>query len=107
MMAEHRSNTRTSLPRIISWNMTFNCNLHCAHCYLNAGRKEEKELNTDEGKRIIDQILEVGRPILVLSGGEPLLRQDIFELAKHGVTSKMEPVYEAELPNLPPKQAAA
>jgi radical SAM protein with 4Fe4S-binding SPASM domain len=85
MMAEHHSNIRMSLPRIISWNTTFSCNLRCAHCYLNAGRKEEKELNTNEGKRIIDQIAEVSQPILVLSGGEPLLRQDIYELAEYGV----------------------
>jgi len=75
------------LPRIVSWNTTLNCNLRCAHCYINAHRRSAEELDTTEGKRLIDQIAEVSKPILVLSGGEPLLREDIFELA-HYATKK-------------------
>ena len=72
------------LPRLISWNMTFRCNLRCPHCYIDAGeREEERELNTVEGKMLIDQIAEVSKPILILSGGEPLLRNDVFELARY------------------------
>ena len=72
------------VPRIISWNTTFKCNLRCAHCYMDAQERESQdELTTEEGKMLIDQIVEVSKPILVLSGGEPLLREDIFELAKY------------------------
>jgi radical SAM protein with 4Fe4S-binding SPASM domain len=72
------------VPRIISWNTTFKCNLRCAHCYMDAQERESQdELTTEEGKMLIDQIVEVSNPILVLSGGEPLLREDIFELAKY------------------------
>lgn len=72
-------------PRIISWNTTLKCNLKCDHCYINANDSEDKtELTTDEGKMLIDQIAELGKSILVLSGGEPLLRTDIFELASYG-----------------------
>ena len=72
------------VPRIISWNTTFKCNLRCAQCYMDAQERESKyELTTEEGKMLIDQIVEVSKPILVLSGGEPLLREDIFELAKY------------------------
>ena len=72
------------VPRIISWNTTFKCNLKCAHCYMDAQERESKdELTTEEGKMLIDQIVEVSKPVLVLSGGEPLLREDIFELAKY------------------------
>ncbi|MEM2129684.1 MAG: radical SAM protein [Candidatus Bathyarchaeia archaeon] len=71
-------------PRIISWNTTFKCNLRCSHCYLNAQEKaSRKELTTKEGKDLIDQIAQIAKPILVLSGGEPLLRKDIFELSRH------------------------
>jgi AdoMet-dependent heme synthase len=71
-------------PRIISWNTTIKCNLKCGHCYINAQETGDKtELNTSQGKRLIDQISEFGRVILVLSGGEPLLRKDIFELAAY------------------------
>jgi len=84
-VAENHSCSSRYLPKIISWNTTFRCNLRCAHCYINASKKEEGELNTDEGKKIIDQIAEVSKPILILSGGEPLLRRDIFQLAEYGV----------------------
>jgi AdoMet-dependent heme synthase len=50
-----------------------------------AKKRDRTELTTDQGKMLIDQIAEVGKPILVLSGGEPLLREDIFKLAKYGV----------------------
>jgi radical SAM protein with 4Fe4S-binding SPASM domain len=73
------------VPRIISWNTTFKCNLRCAHCYMDAQERESRnELTTEEGKTLIDQIAEVSKPVLVLSGGEPLLREDIFELARYG-----------------------
>lgn len=72
-------------PRLISWNITLRCPLKCAHCYVDAGKREaEGVLSTEEAKVVIDQIAEVGRPILVLSGGEPLLREDICEIARYG-----------------------
>lgn len=78
-------NSDNFVPRLISWNLTFNCNLRCNHCYINAHKKIRKdEMSTDEGKLLIDQISEVSNPILILSGGEPLFRDDIFELAKYG-----------------------
>ncbi|MCL1965748.1 MAG: radical SAM protein [Candidatus Bathyarchaeota archaeon] len=73
------------VPLILSWNVTRECNLNCSHCYINAAdRKLENELTTEEGKRLIDQICEVSHPLLVLSGGEPILRADIYELIKYG-----------------------
>ena len=73
------------VPLILSWNVTRECNLKCSHCYINAADKKlENELTTEEGKRLIDQLCEVSYPLLVLSGGEPLLRQDIYELIEYG-----------------------
>jgi AdoMet-dependent heme synthase len=72
-------------PRIISWNLTYRCNLYCAHCYNDAGGAgEAPELSTDEAEQLIDQIADVGSPILVLSGGEPLMRDDLLEIVRHG-----------------------
>jgi len=72
------------IPRLISWNTTFRCNLQCPHCYLDAGEREKRaELTTAEGKLLIDQISEISKPLLIFSGGEPLLRKDIFELAQY------------------------
>jgi radical SAM protein with 4Fe4S-binding SPASM domain len=77
--------TESFVPLILSWNVTRECNLKCSHCYINAvDRKLENELTTEEGKRLIDQICEVSRPLLILSGGEPLLRPDVYELIKYG-----------------------
>ncbi len=73
------------VPLVVSWNVTRKCNLKCSHCYINAAQEElNGELSTEEAKRLIDQICEVSRPLLILSGGEPLLRKDIFELIRYG-----------------------
>jgi radical SAM protein with 4Fe4S-binding SPASM domain len=77
--------TEPFVPLILSWNVTRECNLKCSHCYINAAdQKLENELTTEEGKRLIDQICEVSRPLLILSGGEPLLRPDVYELIEYG-----------------------
>ena len=73
------------VPLVLSWNVTRKCNLKCPHCYINATSQEPiYELSTEEAKNLIDQICEVSKPLLVLSGGEPLLRQDIYELVRYG-----------------------
>ena len=72
-------------PRIISWNITLRCPLKCSHCYVNAGEHEAVGvLSTEEAFSVIDQIRATGKPIVVLSGGEPLLREDIFAIARYG-----------------------
>jgi AdoMet-dependent heme synthase len=76
---------------VISWNVTRRCNLECAHCYLpaktgknNSGTSSTVELTRGEAVRIIDQIAIVNPEVmLILSGGEPLLREDIFELSAY------------------------
>jgi radical SAM protein with 4Fe4S-binding SPASM domain len=79
------SNTEKYVPLVLSWNVTRKCNLKCSHCYINAAPREyTDELTTEEGKRLIDQICEVSHPLLILSGGEPLLRTDIYELIEYG-----------------------
>lgn len=77
------------IPLIISWNVTRKCNLKCSHCYINASSESQKvkstdELTTEQAKNLMDQIAEVSCPMLILSGGEPLLREDIFELIRYG-----------------------
>lgn len=71
-------------PRLVYWEITKRCNLRCAHCRAvpQAGPSPD-ELSLSEGFRLIDGIGECGRPILVLTGGEPLLRPDLFTLARH------------------------
>ncbi len=70
---------------LISWNVTLRCPLRCPHCYMNAGEHETPEvLSTEEAYAVIDQICELGRPVVILSGGEPLMRDDIFAIARYG-----------------------
>ena len=73
------------IPLVLSWNVTRKCNMKCAHCYINATAEELKdELSTEEAKILMDQISAVSSPLLILSGGEPLLRNDILELIRYG-----------------------
>ena len=70
----------------VSWNLTQRCNLECAHCYMSAhaGADTRGELTTEECRRVIDEIARVNPNVfLILTGGEPLLRRDIFEVAGH------------------------
>jgi len=78
-------NGAAGAPRIISWNITLRCPLKCAHCYVDAGEEEaDRVLSTQEAFSVIDQICETGKPVVVLSGGEPLLREDIYAIARYG-----------------------
>jgi len=78
-----------AVPHVVAWNLTQRCNLACAHCYIAAGpwHSSGGELTTDEIRRIADQILELNpAPLFILSGGEPLLREDLEDIARHGVS---------------------
>ncbi len=77
-------NPESSL-RLIAWEVTRNCNLSCIHCRAAASKGPyPDELDTDASLGLLDQISKVGDPVVILTGGEPLLRPDIFELARHG-----------------------
>ncbi|OGO23170.1 MAG: radical SAM/SPASM domain-containing protein [Chloroflexi bacterium RBG_16_50_9] len=70
--------------QMIAWEITRSCNLFCAHCRASAHKGGyEGELTTAECFRVIDGILDVGRPMIILTGGEPLLRPDVLEIARY------------------------
>jgi len=74
------------VPHVVAWNLTRRCNLECAHCYIAAGPRESAtgELDTAACLGIVDQVLTVSRaPMLILSGGEPLLREDLTHIARY------------------------
>lgn len=69
---------------IVVWNITRRCNLSCIHCYSNSENKLYKnELTTQEAKTVIDDLSDYGVPAILFSGGEPLMRKDLFELAEY------------------------
>ena len=87
----HKTNTAASGKkksaelRLVAWETTRNCNLNCVHCRAAATRGPYSgELDTSSALGLLDQIAEVGNPIVILTGGEPLLRPDIFDIARHG-----------------------
>lgn len=70
---------------VVAWNITRRCNLRCVHCYADSeDRDYAGELTTREALALIDDLAEFRVPTILFSGGEPLLRKDIFELAHHG-----------------------
>lgn len=70
-------------PFLVVWDVTYACNLRCKHCYANAGKPLSDELSTEEAKRVIDILDKAGVVSIAWSGGEPLVRPDIFELSKY------------------------
>jgi radical SAM protein with 4Fe4S-binding SPASM domain len=84
-------NAEQFVPLVMSWNVTRECNMKCSHCYINATEKKlANELTTQEGKNLMDQICKVSKPLLILSGGEPLLRPDIYELIEYGASKGLK-----------------
>ena len=78
---------------VVVWNITRSCNLKCVHCYAHAKNiKFANELSTKEGFKLIDDLSEFGSPVMLFSGGEPLVRKDLPELAEYAVKKGMRAV---------------
>ncbi len=79
---------------LLSWNITKRCNLNCSHCYRSSSSSADtsEELSLREGRKLIDQIAAAGFRLLILSGGEPLLRADVFELISYASSAGLRPV---------------
>ena len=78
---------------VVVWNVTKQCNLRCIHCYTSSDNNTAPdELTHEEGLKLIDDLAEFKIPALLFSGGEPLIRPDLFELANHAVKQGLRPV---------------
>ena len=78
---------------VVVWNTTNQCNLECVHCY--AGAESEPkvgELTTAEGKRLLDDLADYGAPVVLFSGGEPMVREDLAELVAYAADAGIRPV---------------
>lgn len=78
---------------VVVWNITRRCNLKCVHCYAHAKDQQfNNELTTDQGKAVIDDLASFGSPVILFSGGEPTMREDMPTLAEYAVSKGMRAV---------------
>ncbi len=92
---------------VIVWNMTRRCNLKCVHCYARAVDVYGKdEIDTASAKRMIDDLAAYGVPVMLFSGGEPLVREDLVELAAYAVEKGMRAVISTNGTLITPQKAA-
>ena len=92
---------------VIVWNMTRRCNLKCVHCYARAVDVHGKdEIDTASAKRMIDDLAAYGVPVMLFSGGEPLVREDLVELAAYAVEKGMRAVISTNGTLITPQKAA-
>ena len=92
---------------VVVWNMTRRCNLKCVHCYAQAvdptaGRDD---ISTEQAKAMIDDLAAYGAPVMLFSGGEPLVRQDLVELASHATSRGMRAVISTNGTLITPQKA--
>ena len=81
---------KVASPRLVFWELTTGCNLRCVHCRASATElMSPEDLTTQECLKIVDQLGEFAPFILVLSGGEPLWRRDVFEISRHAVSKNI------------------
>jgi pseudo-rSAM protein/SPASM domain protein len=91
---------------VVVWNTTNRCNLKCVHCYAGANATpEEGELSTAEGKRLLSQLADYGVPVVLFSGGEPMVREDLTELVAHAAEEGIRPVLSTNGTLLTPDRA--
>jgi pseudo-rSAM protein/SPASM domain protein len=93
---------------VVVWNVTKGCNLSCVHCY--AGAEVERapgELTTAEGEQLLDELADYGVPVVLFSGGEPLVRDDLEELVAHAADVGLRPVLSTNGTLLTPERARA
>ena len=90
---EARPGDAVAPPRLVAWEVTRSCNLACAHCRASAVHGPyPNELTTDEAFTLVDQIASFANPILILTGGDPLMRGDVFDIAERGIAQGLRVV---------------
>ena len=92
---------------VVVWNLTKQCNLYCDHCYAAADTDcASGELSTTEGKRLLDDLADYGVPVVLFSGGEPLVREDLVELVDYADDRGIRPVLSTNGTLLTPERVA-
>jgi [mycofactocin precursor peptide]-tyrosine decarboxylase / 3-amino-5-[(4-hydroxyphenyl)methyl]-4,4-dimethylpyrrolidin-2-one synthase len=76
-------------PICLTWELTYACNLACAHCLSSSGRRDPRELSTDEAMALIDEFATMQVFYVNIGGGEPMIRRDFFDLVEHAVERRV------------------
>jgi len=76
-------------PICLTWELTYACNLACTHCLSSSGRRDPKELTTEEALGLIDEIADMQVFYINIGGGEPMIRRDFFQLIEHAVERRV------------------
>ncbi len=72
-------------PICLTWELTYACNLDCVHCLSSSGRRDPRELTTDEAKAVLDELHDLQVFYINIGGGEPMIRRDFFELLEYSI----------------------
>jgi len=104
--AAQQTGARPGSGPVVVWNATKTCNLECVHCYADAEiRRFVGELSTEEAQRMIEDLSAMNIPALLISGGEPLVRPDIFDLAEYATSLGIRVTFSTNGTLIDPKKA--
>ena len=93
-------------PICLTWEITYGCNLACIHCLSSSGRRDPRELSTDEAKAVIDELRDLKVFYVNIGGGEPTIRPDFYELVDYAVTSGVGVKFSTNGSTITPERAA-
>lgn len=79
----HKLGVKKNMGPVVAWNITGRCNYKCKHCYSSSINQSMDELSTNDAKKLIDSFKKLNVPVVLLSGGEPLMRSDLFEIIEY------------------------
>ena len=93
-------------PICLTWELTYACNLACIHCLSSSGRRDPRELTTDECKRVIDELERMQVFYVNIGGGEPTVRRDFWELIDYAVSHRVGVKFSTNGSRITPERAA-
>src|ERR1700677_924043 len=92
-------------PICLTWELTYPCNLSCVHCLSSSGRRDPRELSTDECKAVIDTMQRMQVFYVNIGGGEPTVRRDFWELVEYAVAHRVGVKFSTNGSRITPERA--
>src|SRR6201998_116875 len=92
-------------PICLTWELTYACNLACVHCLSSSGRRDPRELTTEECLRVIDELERMQVFYVNIGGGEPTVRKDFWDLLDYAVAHRVGVKFSTNGSRVPPTRA--